>query len=764
MRFISFIKTSTHYQAAKAPMQWLLHSPRLGRLALIMAVLGVLLAVFSLAAAAGNNLAWTQHYNVLLWLNVGMIACLLILVAALLGRLLLRLKKARFGARLTLTFASSFALLGVLPGVLVYCVSALFLSQSIDSWFNVKVEAALEAGLELSRAAINAQLQTLTQKTRTAAITINREAGMGMESQRIRAQFGDADVLLFDVNGKILASTGSQSSKGLLTDTPTGEDLKMLKRNGVFSQIESVPNADGNNATERLNLRAVVLVPKTVDAIQMIPAAQTVQLAQTTTYLQLSQAVSPHIAQLAQTVAQGSKDYESLAIGRTGLRKIYGATLTITLLLAVLAAVATGFVLADTMTAPLLRLARGTQAVAAGDFSPLREPTGKNDLAVLTRSFNRMLNELGTARGALTQSNTYLAQVLTSLSTGVLVIDAHQTLRSINPSAQHILGMASSVLDASAAQQLPAEVWQAIVGKSAQTHWQGQIERTQPSGELQTLLLRGARLAQADGDGVLLVFDDVSEIMLAQKAQAWSEVARRLAHEIKNPLTPIQLSAERLMAKLADKLTGTDAELLKRGTGTIVAQVTALKNMVDEFRQYARLPQAQLAPLHLNILVAEVLTLYGNHQGNITSTLKAEQDCILADANQLRQVLHNLLGNALDAAALNLARTGAARITVSSQDVAQGLLLQITDNGAGFSSESLSKLFEPYHTTKAQGTGLGLAIVHRIVQDHRATIRVKNQLDEKTANVDTTVVGAQVDIVFPRHTADDQDAAQGRLV
>jgi nitrogen fixation/metabolism regulation signal transduction histidine kinase len=748
----------------KAAWQWLLHSRLLGRIALAMAVLGLLVAVFSLAAAAGNNRAWTQHYNTLLWLNVGMIVCLLILVLALLGRLLLRLKKARFGAQLTLKFASSFALLGILPGVLVYCVSALFLSQSIDSWFNVKVDAALDAGLELSRAAINAQLQTLTQKARTATASVNRDAGLGTEAQRIRGQFSDADVLFFEINkadkadnlslnlnSKVLASTGSQSSKGLLTDTPTGEDLKLLTRNGVFSQIESIPNADGNSATERLNLRAVVQLPKTADSTE--PSALH-------TYLQLSQAVSPQIAQWAQTVAQGSKDYESLAIGRTGLRKIYGATLTITMLLAVLAAVATGFVLADTMTAPLLRLARGTQAVAGGDFSLLREPTGKDDLAVLTRSFNLMLNELGTARGALTQSNSYLAQVLTSLSTGVLVLDAQQALRSINPSAQTILGMSASALNAPAALQLPEAVWQAITDKSTQSHWQTQLEIARPSGEVQTLLLRGAHLAQADGDGVLLVFDDVSEVMLAQKAQAWSEVARRLAHEIKNPLTPIQLSAERLMAKLADKLTGTDAELLKRSTGTIVTQVTALKNMVDEFRQYARLPQAQLEPLRLNALVNEVLALYSNSTSKIAVQLNAERDNILADADQLRQVLHNLLGNAIDAAMQNETRTGAALVTVTSQASPQGLLLRISDNGMGFSTESLAKVFEPYHTTKAQGTGLGLAIVHRIVQDHRAMIRVKNKMSES----DTTTTGAQVDIVFPYDSIDGHDAAQARLV
>jgi nitrogen fixation/metabolism regulation signal transduction histidine kinase len=709
--------------------QWLLHSPQLARITLAMAMLGVVVAVFSLAAAAGNNRAWAEHYNALLWVNVGIIVALLITVLALLLRLLIRLKKARFGARLTLKFAGAFALLGLAPGVLVYLVSVLFLSQSIDSWFNVKVDKALEAGLELSRAAINAQLQNLTQKARTAAVSVVPGTPYGQEAQRIRAQFSEVDVLFFATEGRVLASTGSLSSKGLLTDTPMSADFQTLKRTGLFANIESVPSSESAD-TERLNLRAAVLVPKL--AVEGEPSVPTV-------YVQLSQAVSPQISQWAQTVAQGSKNYETLALGRTGLRKIYGATLTITMLLSVLAAVAFGFVLADTMSAPLLRLARATQAVAGGDFSPLQEPKGKDDLAVLTRSFNRMLAELGSARGALTQSNQYLAQVLTNLSTGVLVINAQQQLRSVNPSAQTILKLGAVRLNDSAAEQLPAVVWQAIASRQNKTEWQTQLEIVAATGEVQTLLLRGALLAQADGEGVLLVFDDVSEVMLVQKAQAWTEVARRLAHEIKNPLTPIQLSAERLAMKLGDKLTGTDAELLRRGTATIVAQVGALKNMVDEFRNYARLPQAQLEPLRLNALLREIALLY---KGKVTASLDAANDAILADADQLRQVVHNLLGNALDAAIEQ--HPTAALVKLATTDTQQGLCLQISDNGAGFAADALARLFEPYHTTKVQGTGLGLAIVHRIVQDHEAKIRIKNVVNDTTGMVE----GAQVDIVF----------------
>jgi nitrogen fixation/metabolism regulation signal transduction histidine kinase len=295
-------------------------------------------------------------------------------------------------------------------------------------------------------------------------------------------------------------------------------------------------------------------------------------------------------------------------------------------------------------------------------------------------------------------------------------------------------------------------VWQAIASKPQPltAPWQMQLTLTAPSGETQTLLLRAAPLMQKDGVGVLLVFDDVSEVMLAQKAQAWSEVARRLAHEIKNPLTPIQLSAERLAAKLADKLSGNDIDLLKRSTGTIVTQVATLKNMVDEFRNYARLPQAQLAPMALHGLLDEVLELY---KGRVTAALVATQDGIMGDANQLRQVLHNVLGNALDAA--TALHPTAAQVLLRTDIVDGAVRLRVTDNGAGFSSESLAKLFEPYHTTKAQGTGLGLAIVHRIVQDHGAKIVVKNRIS--TVPLEgvsaTRIDGAQVDIIFPLHNS-----------
>ncbi|MEY3996757.1 MAG: hypothetical protein RL344_1100 [Pseudomonadota bacterium] len=752
---------------------YFLYSPKLVKVALVLAVAGILLAIISLATATGNDPTWTRRYTNLLWLNVSIIVILFILVLSLLSRLLLRLKRERFGARLTLRFASALALLGLVPGVLVYIISVFFLSQSIDSGFNTQVSIALNTGLELSRNILSERLSKLLDDTRTAAYSFKLNQDLGEQIYKLKASYMTAetvDILVFDTQGVVLASTGNWLSRGLLTDTPQGDSWRDLIRTGQWSYIESIPSnmhsallGDNSIESDTLLLRAVVRVPVTYQQI-MAGVSPTV-------YLQLIQSVSPNLSSMTQAVAQGVKNYELIKLGRTGLRMIYATTLTIILLLVVLAAVAMGFVLADAMNAPLLRLARGTQAVASGDFTPLSEPSGKGDLAVLTRSFNQMLTDLGSARTALTQNYEYLQQILSSLTTGVLVLDSQGILRSINPSAQIILNLNTPQLNNYAEQQLPIAVWQAIVNKQDRPQWQSQIEHISVSGETQTLLLRAVPLIQADGTDLLLVFDDVSATMLAQKAQAWTEVAQRLAHEIKNPLTPIQLSAERLTMKLADKLQGSDADLLKRSTAIIITQVAALKNMVDEFKQYARLPEAQLVPLDLDFFLKEQLILYKdkvqyekklslNNSNKLINTVTnvvnntvnniSNNILIMADINQLRQVLHNLLGNALDAAQERCKLSEGLQISpfvqVLIQDENNTVSLKINDNGLGFSPTSLAKLFEPYHTTKAEGTGLGLAIVYRIVQEHHAKISVKNRLNFQN----NTVEGAQVKIIFPK--------------
>jgi len=299
--------------------------------------------------------------------------------------------------------------------------------------------------------------------------------------------------------------------------------------------------------------------------------------------------------------------------------------------------------------------------------------------------------------------------------------------------------------------------------------WQQQIEVKRPAaaggevggGEPLMLLARGSRLPLDDGLGYVVVFDDVTQVISAQRAVAWGEVARRLAHEIKNPLTPIQLAAERLQMKLADKLSGPDSEVLRRGASTIVNQVAAMKHMVDDFRDYARVPPARLSPLDLNALISEVGTLYGAEAGALHLQLAPELPTIDGDATQLRQVIHNLIANAQDA----LAGRPDPRIVVRTELVeidegstrARAVRLSVEDNGPGFAANILRRAFEPYVTTKPSGTGLGLAMVKKIVDEHGARIEAVNR------NVGGGVGhagGAVVTIVFRRLAANSEAASR----
>jgi len=450
---------------------------------------------------------------------------------------------------------------------------------------------------------------------------------------------------------------------------------------------------------------------------------------------------------------------------------LFGVTLTLALLLAVFAAIAVALYLSKKLVSPLLALAAGTQAVSVGDFRPLPEPPSNDEVGQLTRSFNDMTRQLEDARrmvetnrAQLERSNVYLESVLSNLSAGVLVFDQQFRLTTFNEGAQAILSV-----DLRAAPGRPLEtidgmidfagmirqafVQHAAVG-SERTHWQEQFELKLPDlneGKkfyTLTLLARGTQLLVDGRDtGYMVVFDDITEVMSANRSVAWGEVARRLAHEIKNPLTPIQLSAERLAMKLAHKLEPQDAQLLERATNTIVNQVSSLKHMVDDFKEYARKPAVLMVPVDFNALVDEVLGLYGwdpndgmvrdeGYAWRLEVSLDSALPLVLGDPTQLRQVIHNLLANARDALAevtqqgvievtTKLIHAGSRENTESPDKPA--LRFTVSDNGPGFGAQVLQRAFEPYITTKAQGTGLGLAIVRKIIDEHQGRIDLSNR-------------------------------------
>jgi two-component system, NtrC family, nitrogen regulation sensor histidine kinase NtrY len=770
---------------------------------------GVLL--FLLASASGNTAFFERNYPMLLAVNGVIAGLLFILVLLLVRRLVKRLRQGRFGARMMMRFSIAFALMGVLPGVLIYIVSTQFLARSIESWFDVRVDRALDSGLTLGRAVLDNIKDDVTRKARSWALELSDvpDASQVSELNRLREQGGIQEALLVTGNGQLIGASGGPVSE-LVPELPSAAQLRQARAQRVFATIEG----EAGSSDLRQGLRARVIVPVPLPSPSAAAPLAGLRPFEPSTsgglgelrdlgatrggglgsvlpsnemrYLQLIQAVPATIAANAEALQNGYREYQELSLARSGLRTIYGLTLTLTLLLAVFAAIASSVLLASSMTAPLLQLAEGTKAVAEGNFRPVREFPGSDELNLLTHSFNAMTRQLTEARDQvehkqreLENAKTYLERVLANLSAGVVVLNREFRLVTANHGASRILGhtllqrtgQPLAEVDAVLAVAFEAAFADHALGASPMDSWQQQIEVKRAyladgemgGGEPLMLLARGSRLPLDDGLGYVVVFDDVTQVISAQRAVAWGEVARRLAHEIKNPLTPIQLAAERLQMKLGDKLPPPESEILKRGASTIVSQVAAMKRMVDDFRDYARVPPARLSPLDLNALIAEVGTLYGVDlgAGPLRLQLAPELPPIDGDATQLRQVIHNLIANAQDALAGRpdpriIVRTELVEIGEGSSR-ARAVRMSVEDNGPGFAANILKRAFEPYVTTKPSGTGLGLAMVKKIVDEHGARIEAVNR---NTGSGVGQAGGAMVTIVFRRLAANAEAASR----
>jgi nitrogen fixation/metabolism regulation signal transduction histidine kinase len=701
----------------------------------VIAALGAIL-LFLLASASANTALFAETYPWLLGINGIAALALVVLVGIQLRRLRRDYANGVFGSRLKSRLLLMLSLMAVLPGALVYAVSMQFAVKSIDSWFDVRVDAALEGGLNLGRSVLDSLQADLLAKARSAAVDLGDDAFVGPSRlNRLREQAGAQSATLLTLSGQVLGSSSAELGS-FMPSVPPPSQLRQVRGGRGLALIGEL---DGGGLVVR------ALAPVSGGGLNLDPRI-----------LQLTQAVPKSIAQSAENVEAAHRDYQELQLGRVGLKRIYTLTLTLTLLLALFAAVALAFFLAERLARPLLILAEGTQAVAAGDFTPRATVEASDELGVLTHSFNSMTHQLGEARQQaehhrheMEAAQAYLESVLANLSAGVLAFDLRFRLRAANRGALAILGD-----DLAGFEQVRLQDWPrhetlagAILGGFARRgdEWQEQLELARPDGITQALLVRGTALPATGGGGYVVVFDDITRLIAAQRSAAWGEVAQRLAHEIKNPLTPIQLSAERLQLKLADQLSGASRELLDRATQTIVNQVEAMKNMVNDFRDYARTPLPQLAAVDLPALLGEVLGLYENSRATIAvlpAPTPEPLPPVLADANQLRQVLHNVLTNAQDA----LGDAADARITIAMAQEAGRVRLSVKDNGPGFPPQILSRAFEPYVTTKSKGTGLGLAIVKKIVDDHGGEIRLANDH------------GGEVSIWLPLATT---DAAKG---
>jgi len=733
----------------------------------VIATFALLLLV--LLSIATSNTEFFDNYFIWLYAANFIIGiCLTLVILTLVIVIAVRWHKGRFGTRLVAKLAMIFALVGVVPGLILYGVSLQFVSRSIETWFDVQVESALDAGLELGRVTLRvAQEEILAEGNYIAEQIVQVPSGTTSEQvgpmvMKIRNQFGIQEVSLFSIQRNLILSSESRPKKYLPAPAPDVV-AEAFKKKG----ITSVEQIEVNGGQPGYRVRAIVPIVRKKHISSKLDSGKDVE---DKYFLQLVRFIPGPLAKNIVAVESAYSDYQEKSLGRTGLRKMFVGTLTLTLFFALFVAVTLALVLGRQLARPLLMLLKGTQAVAQGDLSPKPELDTGDELGMLTRQFNVMTRQLADTRTSLQESKSFLETVLGNLTAGVCIFDKNFNVVSSNAGADRIFGQDLTQLDGRPLSDSPmlvefeqaikegfatmklavgVETGQPEVGenKSAPV-WQKQIQlhsTNEFENELGvTLFIRGTELT---ADLRMVVFDDITDVVSAQRSIAWSEVARRLAHEIKNPLTPIQLSAERLQHKLAGKLSPEQEEMMNRSTATIIGQVQAMKEMVNDFRDFAKTPSPQLKSVSINTLTQEILGLY---EGSPIKT-QLDERCpnIMGDPTQLRQIIHNLLQNAQDATLEGQHQT--EPVQVKTELVPYGevngipqnaVRLTISDSGSGFPAKILARAFEPYVTTKSKGTGLGLAVVKKIVDDHGAKIEVRNRMQGDE------VIGAKVSILF----------------
>lgn len=678
------------------------------------------LLVYELSEATANTSLFSEHYPRLLAIGALVSAALMVLISWQLWKMFRTIHQGRFGSRLTVKLVMMFVLMAVLPGTLVYGVSFKFLSNSIESWFDVNVDHALNAGLHLGRTTFDTLLDDLEQKGQIMAQQMSNASALEEATllNHLREQVNVPEAALFSKSGRVLAFSTTSSSVLAPPSLPLGSSfLHQLRAQHPYRVVDNIPGRG-------LCLRVIVPVNR-------------LSWSEDLRALQLVQPVPTDLTNDAESVEAAWRGYQELLLARTGLKRIYGLNLTLVLLLTLLSAMSVAIVISERLGAPLFKLAEGTRFVSEGDFTRVMPVTSKDEFGVLTESFNTMTRRLREADEAqalnqekLAAAKQYQESILSHLSAGVIVLGENRSMKNANHSADFILSVPLKVLVGLALTHWPERLPQLktladFLLEQFELHrdqsWESDFEYAMEGG-VRRLHIRSNPLFDQQQQDWVLVIDDISDLVQAQREAAWAEVARRLAHEIRNPLTPIQLAAERMKLKLQDRLSAQDAELLQRSTDTIVNQVDALKSMVNDFGEYARSSRVAMKPLDLNALVQEVMVLYEDQGEHLSVKLESDLPLVSGDATRLRQVIHNLMQNALDAQQ----EQGHGHVTLATEHQAGGVMLSVTDQGPGFSDEVMSRAFEPYVTTKARGTGLGLAIVKKIVEEHQGRIQIAN--------------------------------------
>jgi nitrogen fixation/metabolism regulation signal transduction histidine kinase len=692
---------------------------RLGGLSVGLLLILLLVTLHLMSSAVQNSAELSRYFVPLLVINLAGMVVLVGLITYNSIRLIRQYLRHSAGSRLTLRMVAIFIALSLTPVGVVYFYSFSFLQGGIDSWFDVRIDQAMEDARELAQASLDLNQRLWLKYTEQQLLSINdtSESALSLTIAELRQQSGALELSLSDFNGQIIAYSNAVASE-LAPSKPDDFILQQLREGNSYVGLA--------REKDELMIRVAVEDPLGRPFI-----------------IQGLYPASDRVSALSEKLELAYNRYKELSFLRQSLKRNFSLTLFMVLMFAVLSAIWAAFFSARRMVAPITNIAAGTRAVADGDYDrQLPVPRAKDELAFLVTSFNAMTRRIGQARDQADRSQrevegqrAYLETVLGRLSSGVLTFDGEHRLRTTNPAAEKILGTNLQRLIGSPVQNLAlaspvlrqfAEGLQAPLRQTGK-EWRGELTLFGGEGR-KALICRATPFAQPDGpSGHIVLFDDITALIRAQRDAAWGEVARRLAHEIKNPLTPIQLSAERLRHKYLKKMPPKDAEVLDRATHTIVQQVEAMKTMVNDFSEYARPPQMEVKPLRLDRLIEEVVDLYrGNKAVRFSVKLGAEQSRVEADTLRIRQVVHNLIKNAIEA----LEGQPQAKVEVISQVLSRDehpyYEMRVRDNGPGFNESMVQHLFEPYVTSKPKGTGLGLAIVKKIVEEHGGIIWAEN--------------------------------------
>ena len=683
----------------------------------------LLIASVLLSRAAGNDELFGDFYSALILLNVIGIGLLALMSAFQIWRLIGQFRARVLGSRLTLRFVGTFAVLALIPLAVVYYFAVQFLSRGIDSWFDVQIEQALDDALLLGRSSLESIKLDVVDQLRDDADKI-QNAGSSFEVFQLLDELRQAsdfeEMSLHSMSGKILASS-SKDPISLIPNVPDERVIRQLRQGKVYSEME--PIAGGG-----LQLRVAIRITGR-------------QVGDTDRVLLVIDPLPLRYSRLGQSVEAAYAEYEKLQYLRRPLTFSFVLTLSLVTLMTLLISLLIAIYLARRLVAPLRDLAEGTQAVAQGDYGKQLPVTSGDELGVLVSSFNRMTQEISSAQTAVRNSQieaekqrAYLETVLAHLSSGVMSFDSHRQLRTHNAAAERILhtplgtfvesSIAEMINALPTAKPLLNMIDQGISDDVFE--WQKEISINSPLGP-QTLVCSSTKLSGTETEsGCVVVFDDATALIKAQRDAAWGEVARRLAHEIKNPLTPIQLSAERIRRRYLDKIEKDDREILDRATRTIVQQVESMKSMVDAFSDYAQPVNSRPKCLDINTLIRDITELHVAHLTKIRFLFDLTDDLplVMTDPTGVRQVLNNLIINASDA----LGDKGGELKLSTRIDHANDnfLVLELQDNGPGFPAELLDRIFEPYVTTKISGSGLGLPISRRIIEENGGTMRATN--------------------------------------